>query len=197
MTARVMLVDDQELVLQGIASLIATDSTIDIVGTFTTGQACLDELSLGTHPDVILLDVNMPELRGPEVCKRIQEICDKPVIFLTTFNDNTVYRQNYDLRVAGLLSKNISKEKLIESIHKVAKGETLHSDLTSLTPNFLTPREAAIARDLMRGLTTKEIAQAQSLSPGTVRNYLSNLFGKLDVRNRSEALVKLSERGFL
>ena len=197
MTFRVMLVDDQELVLHGIASLIATNSTIDILGTFTSGQDCLDALSVGNYPDVILLDVNMPDLRGPEVFRRIQAICDKPVIFLTTFDDHTLLRQSYDLRAAGILSKNISKEKLIESIQRVARGEKLYNNKILNSSNLLTPRETEIARSLMRGLTTKEIAREQALSPGTVRNYLSNLFGKLEARNRSEALVKLNERGLL
>ncbi len=197
MTFRVMLVDDQELVLHGIASLITTNSNIDVLGTFTSGQACLDALSIGDYPDVILLDVNMPDLRGPEVFKRIQAICDKPVIFLTTFDDHALFRQSYDLHAAGILSKNISKEKLIESIQRVARGEKLYNNKILNSSNLLTPRETEIARSLMRGLTTKEIAQEQALSPGTVRNYLSNLFGKLEARSRSEALVKLNERGLL
>ena len=94
-------------------------------------------------------------------------------------------------------SKNISKEKLIESIQRVARGEKLYNNKILNSSNLLTPRETEIARSLMRGLTTKEIAREQALSPGTVRNYLSNLFGKLEARNRSEALVKLNERGLL
>lgn len=192
---KALLVDDQNIVLLGIAKLLEMSGKIDVVGQINNGQACLEYLENNAEPDIILLDVHMPEMNGLELIKRIKMRWETPVIFLTTFDDEYLKQQAIDAGAKGLLLKNIALNELINSILKVADGGTLFSAHNLSNLSKMTERENRIAKSLVEGKTNKEIAELQSLSPGTVRNYLSNLFEKLGVRNRAEAVVKLKERG--
>jgi two-component system response regulator DesR len=192
---KALLVDDQNIVLLGIAKLLEMSGKIDVVGQINNGQACLEYLENNPEPDIILLDVHMPEMNGLELIKRIKMRWETPVIFLTTFDDEYLKQQAIEAGAKGLLLKNIALNELIDSILKVADGGTLFSAHKICNLSKMTERENCIAKSLVAGKTNKEIAELQSLSPGTVRNYLSNLFEKLGVRNRAEAVVKLKERG--
>jgi two-component system response regulator DesR len=192
---KALLVDDQNIVLLGIAKLLEMSGKIDVVGQINNGQACLEYLENNPEPDIILLDVHMPEMNGLELIKRIKMRWETPVIFLTTFDDEYLKQQAIEAGAKGLLLKNIALNELINSILKVADGGTLFSAHNLSNLSKMTERENRIAKSLVEGKTNKEIAELQSLSPGTVRNYLSNLFEKLGVRNRAEAVVKLKERG--
>jgi len=192
---QVLLVDDQNIVLQGIASLLSVTGKVEVSGMLDSGEACLDYLRQGNRPDVILMDMHMPRMKGLEVLPEIQKITDIPVLFLTTFDDSYLRQQSRLLGAKGLLHKNIALDQLITSVMHVADGGTLFKDSERVEKEQFTPREQHIARALLEGKTNKEIAQVQDLSPGTVRNYLSNLFGKLGVRNRSEAVIRLKESG--
>lgn len=192
---KALLVDDQNIVVLGIAKLLEFSGKIDVVGQLENGQACLDYLENNPKPDIILLDVHMPEMNGLELIKHIKARWDVPVIFLTTFDDKYLAEQAIEAGAKGLLLKNITLNELLDSVLKVAAGGSLFSTHQACTLHKMTNRENNIARSLVEGKTNKEIALEQNLSPGTVRNYLSNLFDKLDVRNRSEAVIKLKERG--
>ncbi|MFT6422735.1 MAG: two-component system response regulator DesR [Thalassolituus sp.] len=192
---KALLVDDQNIVLLGIAKLLEMSGKIEVVGQLDNGQACIDYLENNPKPDIILLDVHMPEMNGLELIKRIKMRCDTPVIFLTTFDDEYLKQQAIEAGAKGLLLKNIALNELIDSTLKVADGGTLFSAHKICNLSKMTERENCIAKSLVAGKTNKEIAEEQNLSPGTVRNYLSNLFDKLGVRNRSEAVVRLKERG--
>jgi len=192
---QVLLVDDQNIVLQGIASLLSVSGEYEIVAMLDSGEACLDFIRDGNRPDVILMDMHMPNMKGLEVLPELQKIVDIPVLFLTTFEDTYLKQQSRALGAKGLLHKNISLDLLVSSVMQVAEGGSLFKDGEREEQEVLTPREDHIAKALVEGKTNKEIARAQNLSPGTVRNYLSNLFGKLGVRNRSEAVSRLKELG--
>lgn len=192
---KALLVDDQNIVLLGIAKLLEMSGKIEVVGQLDNGQACIDYLENNPKPDIILLDVHMPEMNGLELIKRIKMRWDTPVIFLTTFDDEYLKQQAIEAGAKGLLLKNIALNELIDSTLKVADGGTLFSVHKICNLSKMTERENCIAKSLVAGKTNKEIAEEQNLSPGTVRNYLSNLFDKLGVRNRSEAVVRLKERG--
>jgi len=192
---KVLLVDDQTIVLLGIAKLLELSGDIDVLAMLSSGEACIDYLSKNPLPDVILLDIHMPEMNGIDVLKQINKSYTAPVIFLTTFDDEYLCQQAKELGAKGLLKKNIGLEELLASILKVAAGGHLFPANTPKNISKMTAREDLIARSLVQGKTNKEIAAVHHLSPGTVRNYASNLFEKLGVRNRAEAVVKLKERG--
>lgn len=192
---QVLIVDDQNIVLQGIASLLSVSDEIEIMAMFESAEACIDFLQQGHRPDVILMDMHMPGMKGLEALPLVQQYTGAPVLFLTTFDDAYLRQQSRQLGAKGLLHKNISLELLVSSVLDVAGGASLFKDHERSEQEVFTPREDHIARALVEGKTNKEIARAQNLSPGTVRNYLSNVFGKLGVRNRSEAVVKLKELG--
>ncbi|MDF1763664.1 MAG: response regulator transcription factor [Oleibacter sp.] len=192
----ILLVDDQTIVLQGIAKLLEVSGKVNICAMLDSGEACLEYLGSNPPPDIILLDIHMPGMKGLDVLKNINKTYDVPVIFLTTFDDEYLCQQAAELGAKGLLKKSIGLEELLLSVMKVAAGGHLFPTITSKNINHITPQEELIAHSLVQGKTNKEIAETHHLSPGTVRNYASNLFGKLGVRNRSEAVVKLKERGF-
>lgn len=192
---KALLVDDQNIVLLGIAKLLETSGKINVVAQLDSGRACIDYLENNPKPDIILLDVHMPEMNGLELIKSIKARWTIPVIFLTTFDDEYLKQQAIEAGAKGLLLKNIGLTDLIDSVLKVADGGTLFSAHKICNLSKMTERENCIAKSLVAGKTNKEIAEEQNLSPGTVRNYLSNLFDKLGVRNRSEAVVRLKERG--
>lgn len=192
---RVMLTDDQNIVLQGIATLLELSEQIEVVGRAESGEDCLAQLAEGLRPDVILLDIHMPGMKGMDALQAIQAEYDIPVIFLTTFDDAYLRRQGSELGAKGLLLKNIALDDLVDAITRVAAGANLLSTSDLPHTEHMTPRENLIARALAEGKTNKEIARQQDLSPGTVKNYTSNLFSKLGVRNRAEAIVRLKELG--
>ena len=192
---RVMLTDDQNIVLQGIATLLELSEQIKVVGRAESGEDCLAQLAGGLRPDVILLDIHMPGMKGMDCLRAIQADYDIPVIFLTTFDDAYLRRQGAELGAKGLLLKNIALDDLVDAITRVAAGANLLSTSDLPHTEHMTPRENLIARALAEGKTNKEIARQQDLSPGTVKNYTSNLFSKLGVRNRAEAIVRLKELG--
>jgi two-component system response regulator DesR len=192
---RVLLVDDQNIVLQGVAALLSVSPELEVVAALDSGEACIDWLNSGERADVILLDMHMPGIKGLDTLKQIRNIADIPVLFLTTFDDVYLRQQSAEHGARGLLHKNVGLEELVSSVLKVANGGSLLAQKGKDTLGAITPREDEIAKALVEGKTNKEIASAQNLSPGTVRNYISNLFSKLGVRNRSEAVVKLKKLG--
>ncbi len=192
---RVMLTDDQNIVLQGIATLLELSEQIEVIGRADSGENCLEQLAAGLRPDVILLDIHMPGMKGMDALRAIQATYDIPVIFLTTFDDAYLRRQGAELGAKGLLLKNIDLDELVDAITRVAAGANLLTTTDLPHTEHMTPRENLIARALAEGKTNKEIANQQNLSPGTVKNYTSNLFSKLGVRNRAEAVIRLKELG--
>ena len=192
---KVLLVDDQTIVLLGIAKLLEVSGDIDVLAMLSSGEACIDYLSKNPLPDVTLVDIHMSEMNGIDVLKQINQSYTAPVIFLTTFDDEYLCQQAEELGAKGLLKKNIGLEQLLASILKVAAGGHLFPANTPKNISKMTAREDLIARSLVQGKTNKKIAEVHHLSPGTVRNYASNLFEKLGVRNRAEAVVKLKESG--
>ena len=195
---KVLVVDDQMIVLQGIAALLTISKKVNVIATASSGTQSIELLTQGLLPDVILLDMNMPNMDGLETLTAIKKITDSPVIFLTTFDDPYKSRKGIQLGAKGWLLKNISLDELVDAVTSVASGNTLISKhqlakVRNCSNNeCLTPREQLIAKALTEGKTNKEIALSLHLSPGTVKNYTSNVFKKLGVRNRSEAIIKLS-----
>lgn len=204
-TIRVLLVDDSTLVRQGVRSVITSESegSIEVVGeadSIRSGMRAIRELK----PDVVLLDIRLPDGSGLDACRTIVKECPASrVLILTSFtNDNLVY----DAVIAGAqgyLMKEIDPTDLVKAITDAAAGKSvLTSDVTSrvlrmirnndgsTTPNelaSLSKQEGRVLALVAEGLTNKEVGERLKLSENTVKNYLVSVFEKLNVKRRSQA----------
>jgi len=210
---RVLIVEDQTLVREGIEKLLDLADDITVVDRAIDGEDGLQKLRQSS-PDVVLLDVRMPKMNGIEFLESLQKAGDPtPTILLTTFDDDVALLSGIRLGAKGYLLKDVSLTKLTEAIRLVAGGgtminpvvtERLRRGLTtaplSASPDYeeeLTPRETEILRLMTGGYSNREIASALALSEGTVKNYVSNILGKLGVRDRTRAVLKAIEKGYV
>jgi len=203
MSIRLMLVDDSEVVRVGLAAVLSQDADIEIVGqAATSGDAVT--LAEQLTPDLVLLDVRIPEEGGIEAGRRILESLPATrVLFLSAFADDELVRAAIVIGAHGYLLKEIDARSLIDSIKRVAGGESILDPglrsgvldwvMRSVPPPeapekaALTPQEQRIVALVAEGKTNKEIAAAMDLSPKTVKNYLHNVFEKLGIQRRSQA----------
>jgi len=210
---RVLIVEDQTLVREGIEKLLGLADDITVVDRAIDGEDGLQKLRQSS-PDVVLLDVRMPKMTGIEFLESLQKAGDPtPTILLTTFDDDVALLSGIRLGAKGYLLKDVSLTKLTEAIRLVAGGgtminpvvtERLRRGLTtaplSASPDYeeeLTTRETEILRLMTGGYSNREIASALALSEGTVKNYVSNILGKLGVRDRTRAVLKAIEKGYV
>jgi DNA-binding NarL/FixJ family response regulator len=211
---RVLIVEDQTLVREGLERLLDLAADITVVERAIDGADGLQKLRQ-TSPDVVLLDVRMPKMTGIEFLQTLREIGNStPTILLTTFDDDSALLNGIRLGARGYLLKDVSLAKLTEAIRLVAGGGTMISPvvterlLRGLTSaplsssidygaEELTTRETEILRLMTGGYSNREIASALDLSEGTVKNYVSNILGKLGVRDRTRAVLKAIEKGYV
>lgn len=211
---RVMVVEDHTLVRQGIRSLLALASDIEVVAEARDGEEAL-RLIWEVNPDLVLLDLRMPKMGGVEVLRHLQKTSTAPpVIVLTTFDDNELLREAVQAGARGYLLKDVSLERLTGSIRKVASGESdiqpavtekVLEALKKAPPRFdssglpepTTERETEVLRLIASGLSNREIADALAISEGTVKNHTSSILGKLGVRDRTRAVLRAIDLGFL
>lgn len=215
---KVMLVDDQTLVREGIKSLLNLSERIQIVGEASDGQEALDRLS-EFQPDIVLMDIRMPRLDGIGALKAMQEQgASIPVIILTTFDDHELVLNGIRAGAKGFLLKDVSLESLVDAIESVMRGETLiqpavtervlkgFNELQKTSPSKvekepiqdpLTQREIEILRLMAGGYSNKEISRAIFKSEGTIKNHVSNILAKLAVRDRTRAVLKALELGII
>lgn len=215
-SVNVMLVDDQTLVREGIKSLLQLAGHIEIVGEASDGVEALEALNTLT-PDVILMDIRMPRLDGIETLKTLTgQGSTIPVIILTTFDDHELVLSAIRAGARGFLLKDVSLESLVEAIDAVHRGETLiqpavtervlkgFTELQTQTKverdpvqEPLTQREIEIVRLMAGGYSNKEISRAIFKSEGTIKNHVSNILAKLNVRDRTRAVLKALELGLI
>lgn len=215
---RVLLVDDQTLVRQGVRSLLGFAAGIEVVGEAEDGEAALAQIA-ADRPDVVLLDVRMPAVDGLEVLSRLRRMEDAPpVLLLTTFDDDAVALDALKLGAKGFLLKDVRLEILVDAIRTVHEGRTLvqpalterivrgltdasaPDDEADAHPgglDALTDRETEVLRLMVAGWTNKRIAQALELTDGTVKNHVSRILAKLGVRDRTRAVLKAIESGLV
>lgn len=193
---RLLVADDQALVREGLCALLGSYADVHVVAQVADGTEAVAALAGGLAVDVLLLDVRMPrggalhtltELRARGLLR--------PTLLLTTFDDPGVLRAGLALGAHGCLLKDVPVEELVAAIRRVAAGATLPYRPLAQLPLELTERELSVLRELREGRQNKEIAARLGLSPGTVRNYISILFEKLDVRDRAQAIRRLQELG--
>ncbi|MCZ7438114.1 response regulator transcription factor [Micromonospora sp. WMMC241] len=215
MTVRVVVADDQALVRTGFR-MILTAGGIDVVAEAANGGEAVDAVRR-TRPDVVLMDVRMPELDGLEATRRILTGAVAPprIIILTTFDlDQYVYAA-LTAGASGFLLKDVTPEHLVAAVRLVRDGDallapaitrrlvrrfarsdpataTLHRDLATLTP-----RETEVLRLLARGLSNAELATALHLSEATVKTHVARILGKLGLRDRVQAVVVAYETGLV
>ena len=193
-----LLVEDQTLVRLGLANLLNLDSAINIEAQAEDGLQALTLLAEHSF-DIALLDMRMPNLDGLGVLQKMREKGDKtPVLIITTFEDCDVLVKALNLGACGYVLKNIELEELISAIKQVVAGErVLQSAVTDfllkkqLSPQLcLTDKEQTVLQCLSLGMPNKVIAKKLDNSEGTIRNHVSQILAKLDVKDRTQAVIK-------
>lgn len=211
---RVVLVDDQTLVRRGIRSLLELAGEIDIVAEAADGDEAVSVIRR-EKPDVVLLDVRMPKRDGLGVLRELQRTGElPPSILLTTFDDDEALLEGIKAGARGYLLKDVSLEQLTSAIRAVAEGGTIirpavtervmrglehvRRDFDALSPpDPLTKREVEILRLMAGGYSNREIADALGTAEGTVKNHASSILSKLGVRDRTRAVLKALELGYI
>lgn len=203
---RVVLVDDQTLIRQGVRGLLERTGDIQVVGEAGDGHE--GQRVVEQHrPDVLLLDLRMPDMSGIELIRRLKaRRALPPTLMLTTFDDDAAMQQALIDGARGFLLKDVSASDLAEAIRRVARGDMLAEPLAALAAPVapdtaemarLTRREAEVLRHLASGWSNKEIARTLGTTEGTVKNQVSSLLGKMGVRDRTRAVIKALQRGLL
>ncbi len=199
---RVMLVDDHEMVRRGLAVFLQSFDDLVLVGEAANGREAIDFLQ-DIDPDVILMDILMPEMGGIEAAQAIHDQHPEiKIIAMTSFEDEDLVKQAISSGVIGFLMKNTSIDELAAAIRNAAAGKpTLAPEaaqilMTAATrppdPTYdLTRRELDVLEQMVEGKTNPEIADLLSISRSTVKTHVSNILGKLNVSSRIEA-VKLA-----
>ena len=214
MKTRLILVEDQMLVREGIKSLLGLDDSVEVVGEYENGQQLIDSEN-ALNCDVILMDIRMPKLSGIDTLLALRDKGIKtPVLMLTTFDDHELVNGAMRAGAKGYLLKDVSLETLVDTITQIKNGKTLIQPavtekvlqgLKGLNVEFesfenpepLTAKEVEILRLIAAGYSNKEIADAMFKSTGTIKNQVSSVMAKLGVRDRTRAVLKALEQGIL
>ena len=194
----VAIVDDHKILTEGLKGLIEEAGIAKVVGVAHSASECRSSLGFW-QPDVLLLDVGLPDISGVDFCKEIKEQFPAvKVLALTTHNEYTIVRQMLANGASGYLIKNSMSEEVLAGIQDVAAGETFlchEIDLLMKRPSekhiWLSPRERELLRLISEGLTNGEIADQIFLSPETIKGYRKNLLLKLGAKNTA-VLVKMA-----
>ncbi len=206
MTIRVLLCDDQALVTDGLQLILESDASFEVVGAASDGAQAV-ELTARLKPDIVLMDLKMPGMNGVQATYAIRrDHPEIPVLVLTTFDDDAWVLDAIRSGAAGYLLKDMPRDRLIAAIKDTVAGKT-HIDpqvagkllqrvaQPNAAPNApmlreaLSKRELGVLKLMTQGLNYGEIAERLFLSEGTVRNYASSIFAKLDVTDRTQAVV--------
>lgn len=202
----VLLVDDHSMIREGIKQLLELDGDIKVVGEAGNGETCLRMIS-SLQPDVVLLDINMPEMNGLEVLEKLREKGSKQkVLILTIHNEVEYLMKAIEIGVSGYLLKDSESSILKKAIYAVNSGESyIDAKMTPLLKEqnylkevqrearakekLLSTREIEVLCALAEGLYNKEIASKLQISEKTVKNHVSNIFKKIGVSDRTQAAV--------
>jgi DNA-binding NarL/FixJ family response regulator len=205
---RLLLVDDQSLICQGLQAVLNQEADLQVVGTAENGQAAI-ELVATLQPDVVLMDIRMPVMTGIEATRLIAEqFPDIKVLVLSTFDDDRDIAQSMRAGAKGYLLKDMPAPELAEAIRLVHRGYSqmapglMEKLLTNVSdsddgnsptePEELTqlpPRERDVLRLIGQGCTNREIANQLHLAEGTVKTYVTHLLSRLTLRNRSQLAI--------
>jgi DNA-binding NarL/FixJ family response regulator len=204
MISRVFIVDDHYMVIEGIRSLLQHEKNIEWMGHAMTATSCLSFLQM-QQPDVLLMDINLPDKSGIDLCKEVKE--KYPFIFiigLSTFNQQSFIEKMISNGASGYLLKNATQEELMEGIETVMKGKLYLSGeaaqslkkTNSDTP-LLTRREKEVLELIAEGMTNNEIAQKLFISSTTVDTHRKNLLAKFDAKNTATLIRMAAQMRFI
>ncbi len=212
MTTRVLLADDHRMLREGLRRSL-TEEGFDIVGEADNGeQAVL--LAAELQPDVVLMDVSMPEMDGVEATRRIRSAADSPgVVMLTMHADNDVLADAIRAGASGYLVKDCSTEEVAEAVRMAAQGDTALSPQlaarmldevrrldvpdTAEEDRVVTKREEEVLQLIADGCSTSEVAGQLFISQKTVKNHLASIYHKLDARDRTQAVLQAVRMGIV
>ncbi|MDR6880249.1 response regulator transcription factor [Bacillus sp. 3255] len=206
----VLITDDDPFIRESLKLIIGLDEEITVVGTCTHGDEALAYVQSGAQVDVVLMDIRMPVCDGVQGTLKIKQA--KPevsILILTTFDDDEFIVQALRAGASGYLLKNISPDRIIQGIKTVDQGNLLiHPDIAKKLTTFISPSppphvpapaplreygltasEQAVVEKIAEGLSNKEIAQELFLSEGTVKNYITEILSKLNLRDRTQIAI--------
>ena len=213
---RIVLAEDHTLVRDGIRTLLGLVADFELVGEASDGQEAIDVVER-TRPDVLLLDMRMPKADGLAVVTALATRSQlPPTLVLTTFDDEAAALAIIAAGARGFLLKDVTLERLVDSVRVVAAGgsvmrpglseraEQAHASLCASSPvasspetGEITTREREVLRLMVAGYSNREIGRALFVAEGTVKNHVSSILCKLGVRDRTRAVLKALERGYV
>ncbi|SCA98079.1 Uncharacterized protein BWINRA5_01478 [Bacillus mycoides] len=209
MKHNVLIVDDHFVVREGLKLIIETSDSFQIIGEAANGEEALSFIEK-KKPDAILMDLNMPKMSGLETIEALNEKQNHtPIIILTTYNEDELMLKGIELGAKGYLLKDTDRENLFRTLEAAIRGEILlqpnimekivkykrkevHAD--KVAENNLTVKELFVLKAIARGYKNKEIAFDMGIAERTVKAYLTNIYNKLGVNSRSEAVAVSIER---
>lgn len=211
MAISIMITDDHSMIREGLKSLLELDDDIKVIAEAVDGRDCLDKLDV-YKPDVLLLDINMPNMNGLEVLKELKARKSKvKVLVLTVHNETEYLMKAVDIGINGYVLKDSESAELKKAIRAIMDGETYIQP--SLIPalnakrlernedeekiDSLTRRELEVLKLLAIGMYNKEVAEKLEISERTVKNHVSNIFKKLEVTDRTQAAVFAIRNNFI
>lgn len=200
----IIIADDHMMIREGLKQLLELDGTMKVIAEANDGEECLNLLNKKIHPDILLLDINMPKKNGIEVLEYIkQNKIPVKVLILTVHNEVEYLLKAVDIGIDGYLLKDSSYDELKEAIDVVISGNTYIQ--SSLLPalnesmedyaldkekiEWLTKRELDVLRLISEGCSNKKISDELTISERTVKNHISHIFRKIDVEDRTQAAV--------
>ena len=206
----ILIADDHEMVREGLRTLLSDEPDLRIVGEASNGRDAV-ALAGALHPHVVLMDLVMPEMDGIEAAHGVRAASpDSHVLILTSFADDLQVREALQAGASGYLLKDVLKAELLRAIHDAAQGRpTLHPDIqrrlmqqitdpaASSPLDSLTPRERDVLALIGQGCSNKQIAASLRLTQGTVKGYVSAVFAKLGVADRTQAALTAVKHGLV
>ncbi|XVL43292.1 response regulator transcription factor [Staphylococcus equorum] len=197
---RIILVDDHHIVRQGLEFLLSTVDDIDVIGGFSDGKSFFEYLETNELPDIVLLDLVMPEMNGIEITEMMKKSYPEvKILVLTSYVDDEHVISAIDKGADGYEMKDVEPDQLIKTIKKVLSGEkTIHPqaqsviEVVSKKPHFtnkLSKRESEVLAEMTKGKTNKEIAESLFVSEKTIKTHVSHIFNKLQVTDRTQAAI--------
>lgn len=204
MKASIFIVDDHYMVIEGIHSLLLQEKDIEWMGHATNAESCLSFLKR-QKPDIILMDVSLPDKSGTELCKDVKQLYPSVMVLgLSTFNQQAIIQNMMDNGASGYVLKNATKEELLEAISEVLKGKKYFSFevATALRETrekqpLITRREKEVLQLIAEGLTNVEISEKLFISMPTVNTHRKSLLEKFGVKNTATLIGKAIKSGLL
>jgi NarL family two-component system response regulator LiaR len=207
MSLRILIAEDHTLVSQGLEAMLSMADDLELIAVADTGDVAVEKVA-DEHPDVVLMDVNLgPAMNGIEATRKIKEKApDTKVLILSMFTDPGTVAEAVKAGADGYLSKAASRESVVQAIRDTAEGrsvldpnvtEGIFGRLGGRDPQALTDRELTVLQQLTHGKSTRDVAEHIHVSEETVKTYLKQIFRKLNVRDRTEAVSEAFRRGLV